>query len=669
MTTWRRKARLGIGVVAGVYLLYLGWAVRPMGARPKELAGQVAATLAKEAAGIRDRLRFRDFVYDDHSAGGSYRIRASEALGFSSDGDDVFRLMDVRVETGGQEGRPGLTLRAPRAEFKQGTKALRVYDGVTMEGETAALRAASFRFDSVKREFLSEGPVTMTRGRMVGHADRGTLETGDGRVRLEGHVRMGGMAEQGRFLDIAAPSLTVNRSGTMLASGGVRVRTSDAVLRSETVERVSDAAGDRFRTSGETTVLFLSGDAARRLLLASGDFADLARDREGFPTSCVLARTGGTARIDLGPDASAGPRRALAPRFEAAFAEGKLSVVTAPNGLQGAEAAPEDGKPGTGLKALQAEWARFTFLPGGIGLDVAVLDRSVRLADGTRARVTAAKGSFRGQDEVAVFTGTAASPAEYRGETATIRGAVLHWFRKENRVDASGDVHTVFRGGVSGVGVGAVAAADAEPYYSQSDTLRMTLTDRVATLEGNVRAWQKENVLRSGKLTLNDSERAIRAEGNVRAVFRKRPSAPPAAATAKSGGETVSASGDVLTHREAEGSVRIEGNSNLVSGSWSVSATVTDIRLTKERAVESAEARGSVVLDDRATARKGQGNLATWRPETETVTLEGTPATALDGKGNRMTGAKLTFRQGRSRVDVESAPGVMSEGTYKPEGS
>ena len=270
MTTWRRKARLGIGVVAGVYLLYLGWAVRPMGARPKELAGQVAATLAKEAAGIRDRLRFRDFVYDDHSAGGSYRIRASEALGFSSDGDDVFRLMDVRVETGGQEGRPGLTLRAPRAEFKQGTKALRVYDGVTMEGETAALRAASFRFDSVKREFLSEGPVTMTRGRMVGHADRGTLETGDGRVRLEGHVRMGGMAEQGRFLDIAAPSLTVNRSGTMLASGGVRVRTSDAVLRSETVERVSDAAGDRFRTSGETTVLFLSGDAARRLLLASG---------------------------------------------------------------------------------------------------------------------------------------------------------------------------------------------------------------------------------------------------------------------------------------------------------------------------------------------------------------------------------------------------------------
>ena len=65
---------------------------------------------------------------------------------------------------------------------------------------------------------------------------------------------------------------------------------------------------------------------------------------------------------------------------------------------------------------------------------------------------------------------------------------------------------------------------------------------------------------------------------------------------------------------------------------------------------------------------KGHFVLATWNPETDTVTLEGTPATALDGKGNRMTGARLTFRQGQSRVDVESGPGVGSEGSYKPEG-
>ena len=85
--------------------------------------------------------------------------------------------------------------------------------------------------------------------------------------------------------------------------------------------------------------------------------------------------------------------------------------------------------------------------------------------------------------------------------------------------------------------------------------------------------------------------------------------------------------------------------------------------------MESAEARGTVVLEDRATSRRGEGNLATWKPESETVVLEGTPASAIDGNRNRMTGARLTFRQGQSRVDVESAPGVKSEGSYRPEGS
>ena len=53
----------------------------------------------------------------------------------------------------------------------------------------------------------------------------------------------------------------------------------------------------------------------------------------------------------------------------------------------------------------------------------------------------------------------------------------------------------------------------------------------------------------------------------------------------------------------------------------------------------------------------------------DVVTLEGEPARAVDGSGNRLAGAVLTFRQGRSRVDVESAPGVKTEGVFRPEGS
>jgi lipopolysaccharide export system protein LptA len=505
----------------------------------------------------------------------------------------------------------------------------------------------------------------MVRGRMLARADRGTLDTGKGRVLLEGKVRMAGTADEGRFLRFAAPVLAFERNGTMLASGGVAVATADAILRGETVERMPGEKGDLLHAAGDTTVLLVPPSPQRGPLLAAGDSGDLSRDADGFPSAMTLARASGDARLDVGPAGTSGPRRILAPRFEADFSAGRVSVVVAPAGLRGAEAVASDGKGGAGLRTLESAWGRFTFLPGSEDLDVAVFDRGVRLEDGTRSVVLAAKGTLRGPDETAVFSGDAGRPAEYRGENVTVRSRLLTWLRKEDRVEASGNVRTVFRGGTS-TGLG---GEPGEPYYSESDSLKMATVTRVATLEGNVRAWQKENVLRSTKLVLNDAERSVRAEGNVRSVFRRRATMPgPSSKTARDVSETVTASGDVLTHREAERTVRIEGNAKIVSGAWTMNATVADFRLTKDRAIEGAEARGAVALEDRATSRRGDGSLATWSPATETVTLEGTPATALDGKGNRMTGARLTFRQGQSRVDVESGPGVGSEGSYKPEG-
>src|SRR5262249_60686645 len=83
----------------------------------------------------------------------------------------------------------------------------------------------------------------------------------------------------------------------------------------------------------------------------------------------------------------------------------------------------------------------------------------------------------------------------------------------------------------------------------------------------------------------------------------------------------------------------------------------------------AAEAGGSGRREARERRRRGEGTKATWRPTTDLVTLDGAPATAVDGKGNRLTGAVLTFRQGRSRVDVESSTTVGSEAVLHPEGT
>ena len=657
---WRR----GILVLALAFVVYVGLSIRPSGARTKELSGQVAETLAKEAEGIRDRLRFRDFVYDESRVdGATFRIRASEAIAFSSEGDEVYRLKDVHFETPKGEGRPALALMAPRAEFHAGTKALRVFDGVTLEGEALSLRSASFRFEPSRREFLSEGPVTMVRGRLLATAEKGILETEGGRVRMEGKVRMAGHAEDGRFLRMAAAMLLLRRDGSLLAKGEVMVQTLDSILRSESVERVPDGEGDRLRATGPTTLSLevrrqggVSGPVA-----VSGTFLDLARDAAGLPLSLTLSAEG-DAVVLAAPSDGAGPRRAMAPRFEASFVAGELRTVHAPAGMRGSEAVPGDGQKGTGLRTVSASAARFTLLPGGAELDLAYLDGDVALADGSRATLHASKGTLRGVDQMAVFSGETGRPARYEEESGSIRAQLLTWFRKQERVDASGEVRTTFRGGRGGL----PGSSDAEPSYSESDTLRMSTPDRVVTLTGHVRAWQKENVLRCGTLVLNDADRTARAERDVRTVFRRK--GQGAGTSGKGGSETVTASGDVLTHREKERSLRIEGNSSILSGSWSMKATVTDIRMAKDQSVESAEARGTVVLEDRSTGRRGEGSRATWKPDSETVTLEGAPATALDGKGNRLTGARLTFRQGRSRVDVESGTGVQSEGSFRPEG-
>ena len=134
-------------------------------------------------------------------------------------------------------------------------------------------------------------------------------------------------------------------------------------------------------------------------------------------------------------------------------------------------------------------------------------------------------------------------------------------------------------------------------------------------------------------------------------------------------GHFFTASGTVLTHREDERLVRIEGASSVVSGNWVMRADVTDVVLGPDRTIDHAEARGNVVIEDRSDGRRGEGSKAVWRPQAESISLEGRPATALDGKGNRMTGALLTFQRGTGRVDVETGPGIPSQGIIRPEGT
>jgi len=669
VTTRKKLARLFVRLLLAAFAVVVAISYRRPPTRTAHVKEEVAPSLASETPeGSRDRMRFRGFDYVETRADeGTYRLRASEAVGYEERGEPRFRLKDVVFES--QESGPGhtVTITAPRAEFAQRSRAVRIFDGVRIAGEGTTLNGASFLYEPVSRIFRSEGPVQAARGALVGSAEKGHLQTRDGLLVLRGRVRMRGRVESGRALDLRAPLVKMGRDGTLRAEDGVVVRTDEAVLRSRLFERLPEGGGDRLRAQGKAWVLLAeetAGPRGRTPIVAEGETVELTRDAGGLPLYLELLGTDGEARLSVAPSATTGARRIVSARFESHFRAGKLADIAAPGAVQSVEASPRGGAPGSGLKTLTAGKARITFAADGRTLDVAALEGAVVVTDGTRATLRAAHGTLRGSDDSAVFTGEPGAPADYRDERGAVTARSISYLRRQDIIEAVGDVHATYSGPrrteLLGGGVG-------EPLFSESESLRMAIGEQKLTLRGNVRAWQGDNVLRGGMVEMNDGTRTLHAEDKVQAFFRRRVATSPSGV--KTGTDTVNASGELLNYRETDRVARIEKNTKVVSGSWAIEADQTEFRLAPDRSVEYAEARGSVRLEDRAVHRRGEGDKAMWRPQSEVVSLEGSPAVAIDGKGNRLTGAVLTFRQGKSRVEVEGSGSVGSEATLKPQGT
>ncbi len=647
--------------------LFVVLSYRPAGARTDRTRSEIAATLLSESAGVRDRLRFEDFDYSETEGDEEvYRLQATEAIAFAEGADRTFRLKDVTFRTRDAASGRLAIVAAPRAEFVPSTKAFRVFDGVSVEGEGVGIRCVSFRYDPVHKVLASEGPVTALREGLLATAREGTVESGAGVLRFRGTVRVGGEDDRGRRIALSAEEVDLARGGGFSARGEVILKTDDLLLRAAEAKREVIGPADRMTARGAVTAVLVPGEgrAPATAVRAEGDTLELARDAEGRPERLRLA--GSPARIDLPADGEAGARRALADDFEATLVSGTLRRLTIPGSLSILESAPAS-RPGSrtpsAARRLSAGSGQLGFGPDGRTIETAVLDGGVTLSEGTATSIRAPRATLRGEDESAVFAGSAGTPARYEDPEARVAATILTWYRKDERIEAAGSVKTSFRGRKGSEILGGDSDS---PVFSESDFLRASPAERKILLTGNVTAWQEENIVRSQTLLLDDRERSLRAEENVRAVLRRRRVDPDTKAAVL---ETLTASGSVLTHREADRLVRIEGSSRVVSGTWVMSADVTDVVLGPEQTIDHAEARGNVVIEDRSDGRRGEGARATWRPQTGAISLEGRPATALDGKGNRMTGALLTFQRASGRVDVETGPGIPSQGILRPEGT
>ena len=661
MNRTRRHARR---LLLALFVAFLGVLVVSYRKTPGTVATTgpaIAGDLLEELpSDSRGQLVLRDFDSNRTGSGaGDYRLRAAEAVGYKTKGgEQLFRLKDALFES--KDGERAVAILAPRAEFNPLSKAVRVFDGFRIDGDGITLHGLAFQYDPKTRVFASDGPVTAMRGEITARAESGRIETQSGALLLTGNVRLTGRAETGP-IDLSAPDVRMARDGGVSAKGGVVMRSADSVLRSDTFERHASAEGDVLRAEGSAWLLSAT-PSLPAALLAQGDVIELARDEAGKPISLALRRETEDARVDMVPGIASGGRTAMSRLFEAAFVAGRLREINAPGKVSAAESA---SKPDGVLRTIRAGSGRLVFQADGETLDVATFDGGLELREVGRSALMALRGTLQGADQTAIFNGTdGGEPADFRDATRHLRARTIQYHPPDERIVATGDVKVEMRNAG-----GALPGADAKlPIFTESKELELLGKEKKATLTGSVRAWQGENVLQCRKLFLDGTDganRKLRAEDSVKAFIRRKGAGVRGGAT-----DTINAAGNVLTYAEAERLARIEGSASIVSGSWSVTSDVTDVKLTADQAIERVEARGHVVVEDRVVRRHGEGGRALWTPQPDVITLlggPGRPAVAVDEKGNRVSGAILRFRQGRSQVDVETGDGQPSELNVRPE--
>ena len=156
-------------------------------------------------------------------------MRASEAVKFEEKGERLFRLKDVVFESQEGPGARVVSVRAPRAELVEGSRAFRIFDDVKIEGDETSVSASSFRYEPALRVLASEGPVAALRAGLVAHAASGRVDVRDGHLVLDGDARCAGAGRAGAPSTSPPPTLRCTRGED--GSDGRRGR-EDRPLRS-----------------------------------------------------------------------------------------------------------------------------------------------------------------------------------------------------------------------------------------------------------------------------------------------------------------------------------------------------------------------------------------------------------------------------------------------------
>lgn len=197
------------------------------------------------------------------------------------------------------------------------------------------------------------------------------------------------------------------------------------------------------------------------------------------------------------------------------------------------------------------------------------------------------------------------------------------------------------------------------PVFITADRVDFNHVENVAVYNGNARAWQDDNFVKSDRLTLRGGAAgsgSMLAEMRVQSAIyqlKKR--------DAKGQPIPAFASGDRMTYSEKDRLLHYDGNVDIRQGTDRITGNSADVFMSAAtNEVERTVAQGNVVLTQ--PGRRGTGDWSQYTVADETFVLKGRPAHVEDAEQGATDGAVLTVYMRENRIVADGSSNGQAPG-------
>lgn len=386
-------------------------------------------------------------------------------------------------------------------------------------------------------------------------------------------------------------------------------------------------------TDGRTMLVLdpQTGDAAstKRTLRADKIISSFGTDGK----TLAKAEAIGNSELDIEPGGT-GPdiyrTMVAAPRFDCDFYPGRnfARKCVAGRGVR-TRRLPTVGREGRGEQVMISETATAAFREDSRDVDTLTAEGNARFTELDR-NASASRFVFNAATEVVQLRGGTPTAWDSR---ARGRAREIDWDVRNQRSRLTGGVSTTYYSqGATGSSTPFGSVND--PVYITSNTAEIDHRTEVAVFAGNARAWQKDNFVKGGQITIFQNEGRFRAETDVESQLY--------GVKTRGTGVTVPvfANASRMDYERNASQITYTGSVRIKQGPEQINSEVARIFLSKENEIERAEFEQDVIISQ--PGRTASGRTALYFAADERVVLRGEPARVQDPRSGATQSAEIT---------------------------